>query len=451
MQIPKRKNAVVFLAVVVILVVSVVMLETNLQKHTHGEISFPRDNAYLNISTARSLTYFKVWSISKSGFQSATAAPLYPLLLAVVFFITGAHLVIPLVLNGLAAILLLYVLQKALIQRRVGTALQFGILLAVLFLSLLPLLVVSGMGYAVQLLIGFLFVESLSAAIPGGAIKLPKKVYLYGVLAVAAGYEDFLLILLACILLFALRRKWQAFILAGFSLIPAVVFGIISVLKGEYFLPTPFITTSFPGYLIALTAGSLLICFLLIRRYHKLSAPTTSSIHQLSFALLLVMMIPFSVHNLVLLGHFQRDSVRIYEEQYLPAAFVRRYYHESTIGVNHIGAVAYFSDCQKLDFTGISDVDVAKSMEDHSWGPVLADSLTRKTGVRMAIISEPWFSSAQLPNWHKVASWELAGTQSGTDKTISFYSTNKWDTVRLKRYLRDFRPQLPANVSVRYY
>jgi len=54
---------------------------------------------------------------------------------------------------------------------------------------------------------------------------------------------------------------------------------------------------------------------------------------------------------MIVLKHFQRDSVRIYEQQYPVAAFVHRNFWKDVFGINDIGAVAYFSECRKLDFT----------------------------------------------------------------------------------------------------
>ncbi|GGB19734.1 hypothetical protein [Puia dinghuensis] len=459
MQLPKGRSLIVLLAAIVALVVPIILLENNVLRHTNGNIAFPLDSAFLDISVGKNLAFYSVWGVSKYAFQSASTSLLYPVLLAVIFFVIGSHLIIPIVLNGVAAICFVYALQQALIHRGIKPLHQLIILLAVIFLAPLPLMVVSGMGYTVQLLFCFLFMESLATAIDQGVSQLPRRVYLYGLLAVATRYEDIVLVALACLLLVSINRRREALQLAGISLLPPVLFGVISLSKGSYFLPNSLVLGPYPSYILYLAIAGLIIGCLFIWQYRQLAVgpvegrgtirPRTS-IYRLSFALLTVLGLPFIARNIATLRHFEGDSIRIYEQQYPMAAFVHRYYHRQTIGVNNIGAVAWFSDGRKLDFTGEASADVIKSQREHSWGPVLADSLSRKDGVRAAIVSDPWFSPGELPKWSKVASWKLPDTQSSSGEVLNFYGINN-DTSWLRKSLHDYELYLPARIAVKYY
>jgi hypothetical protein len=440
-----RKNGLILTIALLALLIPIFLLEQSVLHHTDGNIVFPLDNAFVDITVARNLSFYQVWGISKYAFQPAAASLLYPVLLALIFFITGAHLIIPVILNTLAAITLLFTLQQALIRRNVKPIFQLTTLLLVILLIPLPLLVVSGMSYTLQLLFGFLFIESLAQALNNNPNPLPRSVYLYAFLAVAARYEDILLIALACLLLVFLRRKIEALKLAGISLLPIVLFGTISVIKGSYFLPTPLILGPYPAYLLVLVLAALTTSVILIRQHRKIG------INRLSLSLITIMAIPFAVHNGAMLHDFQQDSIRIYQQQYPMAAFVHRYYHRSTIGVNDIGAVAWFSEGRKLDYNGIASTDIAKSKKERSWGPIMADSLSRKDGVQAAIVSDPWFSPQRFPRWFKVASWKLPDTQFSHGEVLTFYAVNKWDTTWLQKRLHEFEPQLPAGIAVHYY
>ena len=456
MQLPRGKNLVILLTAVVALLIPVLLLEISVLRHTNGNIVYPLDNAFLDISVAKNLAFFKVWGVSKYAFQSASSSLLYPLLLVPFFFIAGEHLVIPIIVNSLAAIFFLYALQRALIRQNTGAGRQGAILLLAVFLMPLPLLVVSGTGYTIQLLCCFLFMNALAGAIEGGMpAALPWRVYVYGVLAVAARYEDLVLIALACTLLAVLKRRKQALQLAAIAVCPILLFGIISLAKGSYFLPNSLLLGPYPTFVLVIAASALIIGCLLIRQYRQLEkAQTPVSIHRLGFTLLAVMALPFIARNVAELRHFEADSVRIYEQQYPMAAFVHRYYSRGTIGVNDIAAVAYFSEGRKLDYTGLASGDVTKSKKEHSWGAVLADSLSRKDGIRAAIVSDPWFPPAQLPKWNKVASWKMPDGQDGqvsSGKTLTFYVINKYDTTWLRRNLHDYEQLLPAGVAVSYY
>src|SRR5260370_41033962 len=103
MHLPRGKNLIILAAAIAALITSVILLETSLLRHTGGNIVFPLDAAWLDISVAKNLAYYKVWGVSKYTFESASGSLLYPVALATIFFITGAHLIIPTLCNGLAA------------------------------------------------------------------------------------------------------------------------------------------------------------------------------------------------------------------------------------------------------------------------------------------------------------------------------------------------------------
>ena len=407
MKFPDRKNNLVLLAAIAFLLIPVILLEIHLLRHTGGNISFPLDSSFLNISTAQNLAFYKVWGISKYTFQPAATSLLYPFVLALVFFIFGAHLVIPVILNAVLAILFLYHLQQALVRHQVKPLTQATILPLTILITALPLLVVSGAESVLQLLLCFLFIESLTS-------KPPRRIDQYGLLCVATRYEDILLILLACLLL----QRRQALKLAAISTTPIVVFGVLSLLKGSYFLPTPMITAPYPFFLLAFLAA-----LFLIRKYH----------HPYPLFLLTL---PFLFQNIAGLSHFERDSVRTYEQQYPIAAFVHRYYKRGTIGANDVAALTYFSEGRKVDYTGATGPDI--------------DSLTLKNGVSTAILSDSVFEPGISAKWYRIASWNIPDTRPGATRTFTFYSIHSFDSL-LQRRLRDFQPLLPTGISVRYY
>jgi len=417
MQLLKGRNLIISAIAFITLLIPVILLETHLLRHTGGTVSFPLDSSFLNISVAKNLAFYKVWGVSKYTFQPATSSLLYPFVLALIFFITGAHLVIPVILNAVLAILFLYSLQQALIRLQVKPLIQGAILPLVILVTALPLLVVSGTESVLQLLLCFLFIETLATA------PQSNKVYQYGLLVVATRYEDILLILLTCILLLPMQRR-QALQLAAFAIAPIFVFGAISLTKDNYFLPTPMIMAPYPPYLVTLTLVAFLAAFLLLLRKHRQPY------------VLLPLAIPLLFNNILSLSHFERDSVRIYEQQYPIAAFVHRYYKRGTIGANNVAALTYFSEGRKVNYTGATGPDI--------------DSLTLKNGVSTAILSDSLFETGISTKWYKIASWNVPDTRPGATRTFTFYSIHSFDSL-LQHRLRDFQPLLPTGISVRYY
>jgi hypothetical protein len=81
-----------------------------------------------------------------------------------------------------------------------------------------------------------------------------------------------------------------------------------------------------------------------------------------------------------------------------------------------------------------------------------------RLGIRVAIVADPWFTQQQLPNWIKIASWNITADapspethETGDPETITFYTLNHYDTTRLRQNLHSYQHLLPPNVSVRYY
>jgi hypothetical protein len=474
LPLPAGKALGILLLAVLTLLAAVALLELPVWHHTHGNILFPLDNAYINITVGRNLAFYQVWGVSKYAFQSAASSLLYPLTLAPIFFILGAHLIIPLIVNFLAGAYFLLMLQRTLIRYGFPPARQFLVLVGALGLTLLPLLVVSGMEYTLQLLFVFLFMDALvqtlsaprpdataapdapDAPHPGaakpptastaltqtpGAAKPPaaRTLYIFGLLAVAARYEDLLIIALGCVLL-GLQKGWRPAVkLAAIAISPVILFGLISTIKKSYFLPNPMLVGTYPTYTTILALIATGAAAWLIIRYSAL-APITPSL-----SILILLLVPFTIRNASNLAHFEKDCDRIYDEQYPTANFVHLYYYKQTVGTNQPGAVSYFSEGRKLDYTGVASNDVVRITKEYGWTPLSADSLSKKDGIRVAIVADPWFRPNQFPKWTRVAAWDV------DQEITNFYAVQAYDTTWLRKRLHEYQRLLPPTVSVKYY
>ena len=453
LPLPTGKALGVLLLAILTLLAAVALLELPVLHHTKGNILFPLDNAYVNITVGRDLAFYQVWGVSKYAFQSAASSLLYPITLAPIFFILGAHLIIPLIVNFLAAAYFLLMFQRVLIRYGFPPARQFLVLIAAMGLTLLPLLVVSGMEYTLQLLFVFLFMDALvqTLSAPNAATakppapaappaKAPAPLYIFALLAVAARYEDLLVIALGCVLP-GLQKGWRpAAKLAAIAVSPIILFGVISVIKKSYFLPNTMLVAPYPKYTAILALIATAAAAWLIIRYRTLHPAIPA------LAILSLLAVPFTARNAANLAHFEKDCDRIYDEQYLTARFVHLYYFKQTVGTNQPGAVSYFSEGRKLDYTGVASNDVVRMTKQYGWTPRYADSLSKKDGIRVAIIADPWFRADQLPKWNRIATWDIS-----KDDPVNFYAVEAYDTTWLRKRLHEYQHLLPSTVSVRYY
>jgi hypothetical protein len=222
----------------------IVIIEYPILQFTHGVFAYPIDDTCIHLAIAKNLALHNVWGTYSGEFTSASSSILYPLLLALVIKIFGAHLLIPLIVNILAAIVLLVVLQKWLIRQGLNPTAQLLVLLGVIFLTPLAGLVISGMEHTLQFLFVFLFISRFSEDLErlplsggGNRWNLSPAVFVYGTLMVATRYEGMAILGVSSLILLIHKRIWSAVQLVGCAMIPVVLFGIYSVHHGNFFLP----------------------------------------------------------------------------------------------------------------------------------------------------------------------------------------------------------------------
>lgn len=237
------------------LIIPVVLIELNVLKSTNGIFIYPLDDTYIHMSIAKNLALHNNWGISANEFQSASSSILYTLLLSGLFKLFSVNTIIPFIINLVAGIILLIVIQQKLQKENIGFVFQLIILLMVIFFTPLPIIIISGMEHTLQCLFSFLFIVNfcdwVSCASKNSLkkLKLPKSLFLYGIIICTLRYEGLFIIAIACCILLYYKKILPAFILGFISVLPLIIFGIFSVIKGSYFLPNSVLLKSGPAQL----------------------------------------------------------------------------------------------------------------------------------------------------------------------------------------------------------
>lgn len=239
-----------FILAVVTCSIVLAFIISKILQHTNGFFSYPVDDAYIHMQIAKNLAFHGTWGINAGEFSSASSSILYTLLLAGVFRIAGDHLLIPFLVNAVAAIVLLYVIWRWLRKENISQIAQLVILLLVIFITPLHLLVMTGMEHTLQCLFSFLFLfrfadwlQSVSAD-NKTAWKIPAEVYIYALLTATIRYEGLFLVGMAILVLFWYRQFFAGIKLGIIAILPVFAFGIISVMKDSYFLPNSVLVKS---------------------------------------------------------------------------------------------------------------------------------------------------------------------------------------------------------------
>lgn len=162
------------------------------------------------------------------------------------------------------------------------------------------------------------------------------------------------------------------------------------------------------------------------------------------------LLFPVVLRGMSGLSKASQGCINIYDQQYQMAAFTKKYYNQSAVALNDIGAVAYFTNAKIIDLWGLANIEITKSKKLHYWTPQFLDSLCRANKVQMAIIYDSWFSDSLTKRWKKAATWKIQNNIICGDSIVSFYSLDSTQNI-LQQNLKMFQSQLPPSVEVKYY
>jgi hypothetical protein len=431
----------VFPTAILALLIPILWIEHDVLIRTHGTIAYPSDDAFFNLTLAKNLAFTHVWGITKYSFTSVSTSLLYPFILSIIYLITGASLFVPLLINLAAAIWFLIALRRWLIRRSMSPMSQLLILLAVIYLTPLPLLVVSGMEYPIELLFTFLFITSLIDP----AAPLKRKTYIYAALMLTSSYGTLPILLIASIVLVARRQWWEAIKLLFFSVLPLYLFGLLSITRHNYFVPTPLILTwVFHSFSVShYYLGVLIGCSIAI------GAPLMIKTRNkwLIYPIPAILIVPLIFRSATGFRETVTDCIDVYTEQYQTAKFVYDFYCQDPVASNDLGAISFcaLEDARIIDLAGLANLEVLNRRRIHNWTPASADSLSERMNANVAILHHSWSDAEVEPYWYRIATWQLR------NDSVSFYSIDRRYIEKLQTNMHAFEPKLPPGVTVHYF
>lgn len=174
-------------------------------------------------------------------------------------------------------------------------------------------------------------------------------------------------------------------------------------------------------------------------------------LRMLAALIIFFLFFPIVLRSMAALVKVDRACKNIFEQQYQMGQFAKKYYDSSTIAANDIGAVSYYTKGTIVDLWGLASIEVTKSKRNNKWTPQFLDSLCRAKNVKVAMIYDVWFSDSLTSRWKKVATWQIQNNVICGDDIVSFYSLDSSNSAALYKNLKNFQPQLPASIGIRYY
>jgi hypothetical protein len=207
-----------------------------------GHLVYALDDAYIHMAMAGNFSHYGVWGVTRYGFTSSSSSILWTLLLSLTYYLFGVSQIAPLLWNLLCAVLVLWVAYGILTWYKLPPALKLAALLAIIFLIPLPALILSGLEQNLQTLLAllatFLAARMLSGEAPTSASRDSILLLVLAPLLTAVRFEGMFLVLAICGLLLLCKRWFYALAFGVCGFLPVVIYGIISVSHGWFWLPS---------------------------------------------------------------------------------------------------------------------------------------------------------------------------------------------------------------------
>ncbi|MEZ5333395.1 MAG: hypothetical protein R2991_15465 [Thermoanaerobaculia bacterium] len=207
---------------------------------TGGTLVLPLDDSYIHLAMARTLVEHGIWGVQAGMFGSASSSPLWVLVLAGVGALAGWGAAVPLALDALGVVALVWVVDRALGAAEGRAGRRTAVLVAIGVLSGVPAVAFTGsehVWHAAAFLA--LLWTALRALEPDGEAVSPAALGLLAALATGLRFETLFAVAALAALALA-RRAWRvgAVLVAG-AATPVAVHALVALPRGGGWLPNP--------------------------------------------------------------------------------------------------------------------------------------------------------------------------------------------------------------------
>ena len=214
-------------------------------RRTGGLFIYALDDPYIHLTVARTLADHGVWGISAEAFASVSSSPLWTVLLATVRLLGGEAIGWPLVINAVAGLIVLTIVDRVTVDS-VEPPARFLLLIAITLAGPLPTLALVGMEHTLQTAFTVLLVWRAARHLSGQDDGLIATCIVAACLT-GLRYEG-LFPVFAVVCWMAWRGRWGAALSIGAAAaIPVVALGTYSVAHGALILPNSLLMKSGPS------------------------------------------------------------------------------------------------------------------------------------------------------------------------------------------------------------
>lgn len=223
------------IAIALLWAILILILNASLSLN-EGNLVYALDDAYIHAAMAKNLSQHGVWGVTEQGFSSTSSSLLWTLLLSSLFAVFGVNEAMPFLINFFSATLLLVLLYYIFKKFNFTFWQQTLMLTAFIIFIPLPYLVMGGLEHILQIIVNLAYIYIASKGWQSRPVN-QKLLFLLAPLVVLVRFEG-LFIIFAVSLLLLVRKRYFAFLVNSVTgVLPVVIYGVISMSKGWYFLP----------------------------------------------------------------------------------------------------------------------------------------------------------------------------------------------------------------------
>ena len=206
-----------------------------------GHFVYSLDDTYITMAMAKNLATHGVWGVTPHGFSSTNSSPLWLVMVTATYLAFGVNNLSPLILNVLAAVLLVVVGYRGLRGLGLGDRAVAVLLAAVILAGPVATLTMVGLEHVLHGALCVAFLCLLAAELDAARPPAPSRrrwLYLVAAALVVCRYESLVLIGAGSAMLVLRGRRLQAGLLVVAAFLPMAAYGLLSVSHGWTFIPT---------------------------------------------------------------------------------------------------------------------------------------------------------------------------------------------------------------------
>ena len=128
---------------------------------------------------------------------------------------------------------------------------------------------------------------------------------------------------------------------------------------------------------------------------------------------------------------------------------MNEYYPTSTIVLNDIGAVCFYTHARVLDVFGLGSMEPARAKLRNNYNTQWLREWASHNNAALAILySKGWAGEFfGIPSeWNRVASWTLSDNFVLAGDTVDVFAVQSGASAALRENVDRFRPELPSEV-----